>query len=97
MEGGLSRAQVAGIYVGREVVLIDSRNLVSEKGVVAEVVIDSGRPQINDGNLAPFLMDEPLRFDFRGTVRQNSIRAASFRQSNLRVGPLGARALSSRK
>src|SRR5262245_48361038 len=70
MEGGLPRAQIARIDVGREVVLIDSRNLVSEKGVVAEIIIDPGRPQIDDGNLAPFLMNKPLCFDLRGTVRQ---------------------------
>jgi len=51
MEGGLARTQVARIYMARKAVLIDARNLMSQKGVMAEIVIDAGRSQINNSHL----------------------------------------------
>ena len=46
MEEGLPRAQIAWIYVGCKVVLIDPCDLVSEEGVMAEIVVDPGRSQM---------------------------------------------------
>ena len=70
MEGGLARTQVARIYMARKVVLIDARNLMSQKGVMAKIVIDTGRSQINNWHLTTLCMDKSLCFDFRGPVRQ---------------------------
>ena len=69
MEDGLARVQVARIYMAGKVALIDSCNLMSEKGVVAEIVIDPGRPQVDDRNLTSLHMDKTLCFDLRGPVR----------------------------
>jgi hypothetical protein len=42
---------------------------MSEKGVVNEIVIDPGRPQVDDRNLTSLHMDKALCFDLRGAVR----------------------------
>jgi hypothetical protein len=50
VEKGLPGLQIAGIDVAGGIPLVDAHNLVGEKGVAAEAVIDAGRPDIDNRN-----------------------------------------------
>jgi hypothetical protein len=67
MEEGLSDAKVAWI------------NLVRDKRIAAEVVIHSGRPQIDHRDLTALVIDEALRFDLRRPIRQLGFEWPIFR------------------
>lgn len=54
--------------MSRRILFVDPCDLVGEKGVVAEVVIDAGRPQINNRNRPMLLVYEPLGFNFGNTM-----------------------------
>ena len=48
MKKGLPGFQIAGIDVTGGIPLVDARDLVGEKSVAAEAVIDAGRPDIDN-------------------------------------------------
>jgi hypothetical protein len=58
------------IDVACKVVLKDPTKLVGKKGVVTEIVVDPGWPEINNWHLIPLRMDKSLCFDLRGTIWQ---------------------------
>ena len=59
----LSRPKIAGIDMAFDVGLVDPGDLIGEKSIVAEVVIEAGGPQVDNGNPAPPFMQQALGLD----------------------------------
>ncbi len=60
MEERLPSREIAGINMADEPALINARDLMGEKGRMAEVVIDPGGTHEHGGNASPLVMNQPL-------------------------------------
>ena len=78
MEKGLPGLQIARIDVAGGIPLVDAHNLVGEKSVAAEAVIDAGRPDIDNRDRPVLLVYQPLRLDFGNPVRQVRLQRRVF-------------------
>jgi hypothetical protein len=82
---GLSPANVAGIDMAYQLALVDARDLLAEKGRVAQIVVDAGEPSDRDGNVAVLLTDKRLGLDLRQWIWPARVEWRIFADSLARV------------